>query len=413
MKNFTFFKLNATRILLFGALSFVLMPFSSCSNDDVDPEDYFLNIEGDPTSLSVGVEGTEQKYIVRSNTSWEVVAQSEEDWVEVSPQKRDGNGVFRFIVDENTGFEDRSMNFKFLMNGVEKDLLFRIDQKASAPYLELKGVGDEINVPSVEKPLIISVNSNVDWSYSFGDVDWLEKEEDAEGNIKLLVHKNEDAKRSATITISSSEHPDLTKEILLVQASENVLINEDFSWLAYGSTVPYEWEDAVRYDSWTADQKGKGWTTTPVAASKNQPLLYAQNGWVKLGKTGYGGDIISPKLDGIKGTKTVKVTFRAATYISAGGNKDDNILKVSAIGPGDTDASMFEIDNYPNSKDEDEAGVENNIWDPSRSYSFEVTGATADTQIKFLGNDYELKGVGQGKNRIILENIRVEIVKPE
>lgn len=55
----------------------------------------------------------------------------------------------------------------------------------------------------------------------------------------------------------------------------------------------------------------------------------------------------------------------------------------------------------------------NDIWDPSRSYSFVVTDATIDTQIKFLGNDYELKGVGKDKNRIFQDDIKVKTVNHE
>lgn len=414
MREYNLLKLNGEKILVLGVLFFILISFSSCSDDDnIDADDCYLNIEGDPTNLTVGVEGAEQKYVVRSNCSWKVVPQSEGSWVKVSPEEREGNGVFRFIVEENTGFEERSMNFKFVMNGKEKDLLFSVEQERNIPFLEVEGEFRKINAASTENVVTIVVRANVDWSYSIEAVEWIEKQEGADGEIKLLVKENLNSMRNATISISSNEFPELTKEILLVQSSQNVILEENFDWLSYGSTVPYEYKGTVRYDSWTQEELNKGWTSTPVAASDNQPLLYGQNGFVKLGKTGYGGDIISPKLEGIEGTTAVKVTFMAATYISSGGAKDDNILRVSVVGPGETDISKFEIDNYPNSKSEDDDGVVNDIWDPSRSYSFVVTGVTADTQIKFLGNDYELTGEGKGKNRIFLDNIKIKIIDVE
>lgn len=414
MKNYNFLKLNLKMFFSLGALFFILMSFFSCSSDDdLNGNDCYLNIEGDPTNLNVGVEGVEQKYVVRSNCSWEVVPQGEGDWVEVSPQEREGNGVFRFIVSENTGFEKRSMDFKFIMNGEEKDLLFSVEQESNIAFLEIEGGIQEINTSSIEDVVTIVVDSNVDWSYLIDEVDWIEEQEGPDDEIRLLIRENLNSKRSATITISSNQYPELTKEVVVNQSSEKALLEENFDWLSYGSTIPYEWQDTQRYDSWTKDERDRGWTSTPVAASKDQPLLYGQNGFVKLGKTGYGGDIISPKLEGIEGTSTVKVTFKAATYISAGGTKDDNILRISVLGSGESDITKFEIDNYPNSQSEDEEGIENNIWDPSRAYSFLITGATAETQIKFLASDYELKGIGKGKNRIFLDDIQVKIVETE
>jgi hypothetical protein len=72
---------------------------------------------------------------------------------------------------------------------------------------------------------------------------------------------------------------------------------------------------------------------------------------------------------------------------------------------------QFTIDNVPNYKAQDDANIKNDIWAEDRAYSFVVTGATKDTQIKFLGGDYNLAGVGQGKNRIFLDDISIEIIE--
>ncbi|MCK7536500.1 MAG: hypothetical protein MZV63_38740 [Marinilabiliales bacterium] len=92
---------------------------------------------------------------------------------------------------------------------------------------------------------------------------------------------------------------------------------------------------------------------------------------------------------------------------------DDNFLNVSVIGPGTVSQSQFIIDNWPVYPAD--AGAVTayciGMWsEPVATRTFTVTGATAATQIKFLGYDYYLVGVGAGKNRIFLDDIKVEII---
>jgi hypothetical protein len=139
--------------------------------------------------------------------------------------------------------------------------------------------------------------------------------------------------------------------------------------------------------------------------------LYARQGFVKLGKTNYGGDLISPKLSRIIGTQTVRVTFKAAAYVSAGGTViDSRVLRINVLGAGVPSVDMIMIENVPNNQAEDNAGIVNDIWDPARAWSFTITGATADTQIQFLGKAFDLRGEVPTTNRIFLDDIKVEIV---
>lgn len=42
---------------------------------------------------------------------------------------------------------------------------------------------------------------------------------------------------------------------------------------------------------------------------------------------------------------------------------------------------------------------------------FVLTISTSETQIRFLGGDLDLVGVGQGENRIFLDDIKVKIIQ--
>ncbi len=189
---------------------------------------------------------------------------------------------------------------------------------------------------------------------------------------------------------------------------------EDFSWLNYGSAVPYTTTGEKRIDLWTQEEKDKGWTSTvnEVSGSGTTPLCYARAGFVKVGKTGYGGDIISPKLANIEGTKNVKVTFKAAGYVSSGGTViDTRVLKIHILGAGTASVDSLMIENVPNNKAQDDEGIVNNIWDPARAFHFTITGATAETRIQFLGKAWDLTKEAVTTNRIFLDDIRVEIIE--
>jgi hypothetical protein len=99
--------------------------------------------------------------------------------------------------------------------------------------------------------------------------------------------------------------------------------------------------------------------------------------------------------------------------MTAAGAMDDNILNISVIGPGTISQSQFIIDNWPVYPADPGAVLDYCIgmWSaPVATRTFTITGATSATQIKFLGYDYYLVGVGAGKNRIFLDDIKVEIV---
>ncbi|TRZ45713.1 BACON domain-containing protein [Robertkochia solimangrovi] len=389
-------------------LSFTL-GLVSCSDDDSFSEAPYFSIEGAPTGLSADVNGITQRYVVRSNRPWKIVGQDENTWVTAFPDEGADDGIFKFIVSKNDGFEARATNFAFIVDGEEQPTLFRIEQDKNVPYLTIPDAGSGITIASAGGEFGIAVNANVEWTYKLSDDSWLSQVEVSEDEIRLLADANIGEERTVLLTLSAPGFPELEQEVTIVQSPGNVILEENFSWLTYGSAVPYETSGETRYDTWTQEEKDHGWYSTPNEVSSGQQIVYARQGFVKLGKTNYGGDLISPKMN-IDGTVTLKVTFKAAAYISKGGNIDDRLLNISSLGAGDVSVSQFTIDNVPNAGADDDAGIENDIWAEDRAYEFTITGATSETQIRFLGGDFDLRGIGQGKNRIFLDDIKVEII---
>ncbi len=411
MKTNYILRMKQNCILFFSVIFLSTLLFNSCKDDDNSKTGTpFFGIEGNPTGLTVDVKGSTTSYIVRSNRPWKVLAQSEGSWVRAFPDEGDDDGIFKIIVKENLTFDNRVMNFVFDVDGKEESVMFRVEQKANIPFLDILNAGNGISVFAEGGEIVVSVKANVDWTYSMEGATWLTEKELSNSQVKFTAKVNKGGERKVTLKLTSPTAPQLSANVIITQSSGSVVLEEDFSWLTYGNVIPYETGGETRFDTWTQAEKDKGWEVTPNPGSTGQQLVYARKGFIKLGKTNYGSDIISPKFK-LNGTENVKVTFKAAGYISAGGAIDDTVLKIFVLGAGTPSVSLFNIDNIPNSKAQDEAGIVNNIWDPAKAYSFTITGATSATQIQFLGGALNLVGVGQGKNRIFLDDIKVEIIQ--
>ena len=283
----------------------------------------------------------------------------------------------------------------------------RRNGNANVPYITIVDADKGITVPSAGGAVTVDLQTNVEWSHVLEAADWITAGEQGLNTLVLEAEKNTGEERSTTLTIFS-EAEGLSEEVTIVQSAGNVILEENFAWLAYGSTIFYTTGGETRMDLWTEQDMAHGWSSTPNAASSDQMVVYARPGFVKLGKTNYGGDLISPPLAALDGTADVRVTFKAVPYKTAGGTEDDTNLVVGIIGPGTSSVNSFTVDNFPDYDADPECTL---IWqDPVSTYSFTVSGATAETQIQFLGGAFDLNGVGKGKNRIFLDDIKVEII---
>lgn len=417
MKKDYILKSKRNSVLLLAVIFLSTMFFSCKDDDDKNTGPAYFKIEGEPTGLSLGVEGNEKtpnSYVVRSNRPWTIVPESRADWIKIFPEEGDDDGIFKIIVKENLTFDERVMNLSFFVDGKEEPVLFRVEQTANVPFLSINDAEKGISVIADGGEFVITLKANVDWDYTIQDGSWLSEVERTETQLRLSAVANEGKERKATVKVTSPTSSALSAEIVITQSDGAVIFEEDFSWLNYGDATPYETGGEKRYDTWTEAEKNRGWESTPNPVD-GQQCVYARPGFIKLGKTNVGADIISPRLK-INGTKNVKVTFKAAAYISKGnltgtrGTVDDRILKIFLKGDGVLSHTQFEVDNIPNDYQADTDGVDNDIWDPARALSFTITGATSNTQIGFLGSALDLKGIGSQKNRIFLDDIKVEII---
>ncbi len=403
-------------------LLMVVAVFTSCDKENSQDtgEPYFNFTDAtestSPTGYNVAYSGntTGLKFVIRSNRPWKIVANTEDTWARFFPNEGDDDGIVKVIVEENKTFVSREMQFAFIVDGEEQPVLFTVTQAQATPFITISNIGGK-DINNLGQSFTINVKANVAYTYS-SDSPWLTFESQSVGasstDLTFAVTDNTGVNsRVGYINFTCAQFPNLNASLKVTQEGRGegiVVFFDDFAWSTYSNTIFPNTTDAKRYDAWTPEEQARGWYSTPNTFSKNEQLLYACYGFMKVGKTTYGGDMITPKLTALPaGTHNVLVKFKAVPYKTAAGTQDDNILKVSVVGPGTISVSQFVIDNWPDYTADPTC---TDIWSQlNTERSFTITGATSDTQIKFLGGDYNLSGVGKGKNRIFLDDIKVLI----
>lgn len=401
--------------------------FTSCS-DDNNGEDPYFYIEDQPTGITVDAAGIKQSswksYTIRSNRPWTITKESTVDWVHVFADEGEDDGIFDVWVDKNAAFTTRTANLVFKVQDAEQPVMFRIDQKADVPNVTILNATTGYTAAPKGGTLKVPVSSNVPWTAKLSDNNWLKIDSVGKDTIYLTAVKNvSDKEREATLTaVGTGEYTSLSSQTIVKQSTSGLIMSEHFDWMAEGKVDSLYNYPEVNYSSWSVDDKDHGWTTIGIS-------MYGGHGYLKMGKTNYAGDIVSPKFTAVDGKQNLKVTFKSIGYVSAGGAKDDGVLQAIVIGGGtisdyptsDFDvngntykAATFSITVYPNSSKQ-ENGPAYDAWgQPDASFSFSIKDATPDTQVIFVGGakwGANLKGVGQGKNRCYLDDFKVVVAE--
>ncbi|TJZ61145.1 hypothetical protein FAZ15_08030 [Sphingobacterium olei] len=401
-------------------LSFLVF-FSSCSKEN-DGSTHF-ELKDNPSSLTASSQGISEIFTVQSSGTWRVEPLRNEKWIKIEPSEGNGSGTFTVTVDRNTTMEARQSVLTFVVDGKIQNNVLRIEQEARSinngdddPYVNLDGLSS-LEAPEEGLYGRYVVRSTGDWKVEILEgADWLNiepKEGRFDTGVTLSVGANATPEvRKATLVfyLNDEQAPGVFE---VNQQGMEVVLFEDFNWLNYGNAVFYTTTGERRMDSWSAAELERGWShyqLDPTGVSST----YARPGFLKLGRTNYGGDILSPKLSAVEGTQNLQVSFKAVPYKTATGAQDVTLLKVGVTGPGTVNVSEFNINNWPD-YDLDPNCTE--IWKvPETTRTFTITGATADTQIWFLGGAYNLsagsdwQGV-RNVNRIFLDDILVAVKK--
>ncbi len=205
-----------------------------------------------------------------------------------------------------------------------------------------------------------------------------------------------------TLSLVSPEN-DLGNFLPIYQGAE-YRINDDFSWLHYGSANPVVTSGEVAQASWSKVQTNVGWrTTTPNN-------VFGKVGYVKLGdESGDYAELSTPYVSAIREDTLLMVSFNALAFSDKLGDLDINSLCVNVTGGGvfyDTDLATRTIDLGTYNVGPEGEVLPEDMWKDSKYlffiYSTEESPITTDTQIQF-----ETQGDGGRANRVFLDNIGV------
>lgn len=408
--------------IFLSALTLIcLLGLSGCKdNDDPvgDPYLTFENIEGTINVSKAGITQAKRKAVtVRSNSAWKVALENPDDasWLHFFIDEGEDDGLIYYWVDKNTTFDQREGKINLSDNGKVLNSL-DIVQEADVPNITVKDGSNGFTIAPEGSVLKVAVDANISWKASLTpDVEWAHITNVTEDSVFVTIDKNEEDERTVTLALTGEgEYANVNSNTLITQKDESLIYNDDLNWLQEGEDKPTYETPEVKIEKW---EKDMGWTSYSSWA-------YGGHGYIKLGKTNYNGDIVSPALTKLKKPTDVKVTFQSMGYVSKTGVKDASIVKVGVIGPGEVNGDevnsisingtayrcvKFVNTVFPNSEN-NENGEDYDPWaQPGSYHSFTITGATAETKIIFVGGDNWNKV--KGKNRVYLKSVEVVRLK--
>ncbi|WP_270090277.1 BACON domain-containing protein [Sphingobacterium sp. SYP-B4668] len=398
--------------------------FSSCK-DENEMSDFFT-LKDNPSKMEVTASGSSETYTVQASGSWKVEPLRQEHWVKIDPMEGNGEGTFTITVSKNTDEEARALTLFFTVNGHLQNKVLKVEQAAATdgeqledPHLRIDGISDRLDVLEAGHTGKYILRATGKWKLDVEETsDWLTiapMEGTGDTPITLAVAKNIDVERTANLLfflneVQQSNSIAVYQKGVKLQVEGDVVLREDFSWLTYGNEVFNVTTGETRIGSWNAAELAKGWTSTinTTEGGGSYASIYARPGFIKLGRTNYGGDLVSPKLSNVQRTKNLVVTFKAVRYAVS----DHNVLTVGVKGPGTVSVSQFDVNNV--------AAVNSNLescraaWQaPAATYSFVITGATAETQFWFLGGAFDQRSGNWPAtvNRIFIDDVVVTVTK--
>ncbi len=246
----------------------------------------FAGCEDEKSTLAVGgtpvmligenVEGT---FTIYTNTSWEALPVSGEDWLHIAPVKGTGETAIKVTADENPAKVSRSGTIRVRAGDKEQHVI--IYQGAMVPTLKVSPAS--LTVGAAGEQRNVTVTTNLDWTATVNpEAPWCQLLSSASGsgNSILIVSAEPnmvEASRSATVTVSAVSEG-LAERVVVTQAAFNpdfsvtpLEVNADVSGgQAYPIfvTTNLAWTAAVAAgDSWcrVSPQAGTGSTTLTVA----------------------------------------------------------------------------------------------------------------------------------------------------
>jgi len=291
-----------------------------------------------------------------------------------------GKCIFQKVIPSDTEvtfvFQDgTSFNIPFVAES--ENLLLNFDEKTSLAVIPGESAALNFTVTGAKGEVTVEYMASDSWT--------VELEMTAASAGIFTVTAPVAFEEGKLIVFATDESGKVTmKTIALVEeikVDNSIIFADDFSW-AVGPALIHSTTGEKRFDAVEADNK-PDWTTTVYtgvgSADAPLPSAWTRDGYLRMNAAKKSSNLVTPKLTNIEGTADLVVTFRACHYRSTASPEGYHEIHVSCFGAGTVDTESFSVNNLSNLSTDDPAW---NTLDDS-IYTFNVTGATSETQIEF------------------------------
>lgn len=327
-------------------------------------------------------------------------------------------------VNPSKDYEGASGDNSILLREVGQAVIINNIRTNSDPYFNFSMGFFGATSPSVPSPIALEASNDGENWFPFecdltGSSSWKKtsinfKVYDLD-NLFLRVRALAANVQIDDISIEERNAEDCQYELVITQGGDDnhsigfEYFKDDFSWVTYqfGGTDylanPSLNTDETRFDLvYMLPQEqidifeSKGWKQ-----NNNSEPCYLRLGYLKIGKSQTRGTLTSPSMTGIREGKVVnaKLTFDAVQYMSSGGTKDKNGLRVEVTGGATINsATKTEVDVMP-------FNYEN--W-PNEPISMNIYNMTSETKIIFKSTYTTAYLTSNAvSNRFFLRNVSV------
>lgn len=259
---------------LFMAISAVVLV--ACNDDDADYVQPIVTIEGADEFGARKLEfsnKTENKQIeITANDDWFIrIPEAAESWLTVTPREGKGGGPITIDVDvaANDKTDDRKATLALVCNKIEQKALLTVEQEKKY-LLTVQSNRNMINKDG--GAIVISVNTNADWSYEIDEAGktWLTENssESSSSRLALTATELDEEVRTAAITFTCAKQADLKAVVNLTQKDMELLANNNKAYFASIGGEVYLDVTTTNIDEWDVEKPKDAWVTAVKEGDK-------------------------------------------------------------------------------------------------------------------------------------------------
>lgn len=259
---------------LFMAISAIALV--ACNDDDADYVQPTVTIEGADEFGARKLEFTNksetQQIEITANDDWFIrIPEAAESWLTITPREGKGGGPITIDVDvkANDKTDDRKATLALVCNKIEQKALLTVEQEKKY-VLTVQSNRNMINKDG--GAIVISVNTNADWSYEIDEAGktWLTENqaESSSSRLALTATELDEEVRTAAITFTCAKQADLKAVVNLTQKDMELLADKNKAYFAANGGEVYLDVTTTNVDEWDVEKPKDAWVTAVKEGDK-------------------------------------------------------------------------------------------------------------------------------------------------